>query len=114
MSANSCRIITAGRDFLSEIADIWVENMPNIEIAELTCESFQRICSGQIIPLDRFGRGVCADLRFPYYCPFADEKGDMAERPAGDFDQAVCAVLSGSYHKVRNAALLAIRKHAAQ
>ncbi len=35
----------------------------------------------------------------------------MTERASGEFlDQAVCAVVSGSYH-VRNAALLAIRKY---
>ena len=55
--------------FFPEIADIWVENMPNIEIAEFT------VCSCQVFPLDSFGRGVCTGLWLPYHCPFIGEEG---------------------------------------
>ena len=75
--------------FFPEIADIWVEDIRNIEIAELTCMNlFQNL-------------------------PYAPAKTFqwMAQRPAGELlDQAICAVQSGSYH-VRNAAMLAIRKY---
>ena len=100
--------------FFPEIADIWVENMPNIEIAELTCMNlFQHL---PYAPAKSFHR-IASEEEYAQICGFLTiarllmKKGDMAERPAGEFlDQAVCAVLSGSYH-VRNAALLAIRKY---
>ena len=80
--------------FFPEIADIWVEDIRNIEIAELTCMAeYTQVC----------GYLTIARLLM--------KKGDMAQRPAGELlDQAICAVQSGSYH-VRNAAMLAIRKY---
>ena len=100
--------------FFPEIADIWVENMPNIEIAELTCMNlFQHL---PYAPAQSF-HWIASEEEYAQICGFLTiarllmKKGDMAERPAGEFlDQAVCAVLSGGYH-VRNAALLAIRKY---
>ena len=78
--------------FYPEIADIWVEDIQNIEIAELTCMNlFQHL-------------------------PYAPAKSlhwiaDEQERASGELlDQAICAVHSESYH-VRNAALLVIRKY---
>lgn len=40
-------------------------------------ESFSTLalCHRPNHSIGRFGRGVCADLRFPYYCPFAVKKG---------------------------------------
>lgn len=100
--------------FYSEIADIWVEDMPNMEIAELTCMNlFQHL---PYAPSKSF-HWIAAEEEYAQVCGFLTiarlllQKGDMAERPANEFlDQAVCAVLSGSY-QVRNAALLAIRKY---
>lgn len=100
--------------FFPEIADIWVENMPNMEIAELTCMNlFQHL---PYAPAKSF-QWIAAEEEYAQVCGFLTiarllmKKGDMAERPAGEFlDQAVCAVLSGNYH-VRNAAMLAIRKY---
>lgn len=100
--------------FFPEIADIWVEDMPNIEIAELTCMNlFQDL---PYAPSKSF-HWIASDEEYAQICGFLTiarllvKKGDMAERPAGEFlDQAISAVLSGGYH-VRNAALLAIRKY---
>ena len=100
--------------FFPEIADIWVENMPNIEVAELTCMNlFQNL---PYAPAKSF-HWIASEEEYAQVCGFLTiarllmKKGDMAERPAGEFlDQAICAVLSGTYH-VRNAALLAIRKY---
>lgn len=99
--------------FFPEIADIWVENMPTIEIADLTCMNlFQYL---PYAPAKSF-HWIASEEEFAQVCGFLTiarlltKKGDMAERPAGEFlDQAVCAVLSGSYY-VRRAAMLAIRK----
>ena len=78
-----------------------------------------KILAGILQPVDTFFPEI-ADIWVEEYaqvCGFLTiarllvKKGDMAERPAGEFlDQAICAVLSGTYH-VRNAALLAIRKY---
>lgn len=100
--------------FYPEIADIWVENMPNIEIAQLTCMNlFQYM---PYAPAKSF-HWIASEEEYAQVCGFLTiarlmmKKGDMAERPAGEFlDQGICAVLSGSYH-VRNAAMLAICKY---
>ena len=88
--------------FFPEIADIWVEDIRNIEIAELTCMNlFQNADEAEYTQ-------VCGYLTI---ARLLMKKGDMAQRPAGELlDQAICAVQSGSYH-VRNAAMLAIRKY---
>lgn len=99
--------------FYPEIADIWVENMPNIEIAELTSMNlFQHLPyapakSFQWLADERELVQVCGYLTI---ARLLMKKGDMDERVANEFlDQAVCAFFSGSYH-VRNAALAAIRR----
>lgn len=100
--------------FYPEIADIWVEAMENMEIAELTCMNlFQHLAYA---PAKSF-QWIADEAEYTQVCGFLTiarllvKKGDMDERPAGEFlDQAVCAVLSGSY-RVRNAAMLAIRKY---
>lgn len=99
--------------FLPEIADIWVEDIRNIEIAELTCMNlFQRLPyapakSLQWIADEREYLQVCGFLTI---ARLLMKKGDMAERVENEFlDQAVCAFLSGSYH-VRNAVMTALRR----
>lgn len=100
--------------FYPEIADIWVEEIRNTEIAELTCMNlFQHL---PYAPAKSF-RWIASECEYTQVCGFLTiarllmKKGDMDERAAGEFlDQALCAALASSYH-VRNAALLAIRKY---
>lgn len=100
--------------FFPEIADIWVENIANVEIAEITCMNlFQNL---SYAPAKSF-QWIASEEEYPKLCGFLTiarllmKKGDMEERPAAEFlDQAICAAQSGSYH-VRNAAMLAIRKY---
>ncbi len=99
--------------FLPEIADIWIERIPNIEIAELTCMNlFQHL---PYAPAKSF-QWIAAEDEYTQVCGFLTiarllvKKGDMDERVQNEFlDQAITAFLSGSYH-VRNAALAAIRR----
>ena len=100
--------------FLPEIADIWVEDIRNIEIAELTCMNlFQHL---PYAPAKSF-HWIASEDEYTQVCGFLTiarllmKKGDMTERASGELlDQAICAVHSNSYH-VRNAALLVIRKY---
>jgi len=100
--------------FYPEIADIWAENIWNMEIAELTCMNlFQYL---PYAPAKSF-QWIADEREYVQTCGFLTaarllmKKGDMTERASGELlDQAICAVHSGSYH-VRNAALLAIRKY---
>jgi 3-methyladenine DNA glycosylase AlkD len=100
--------------FYPEIADIWVEDIRNIEIAELTAmnllqhlpyapaKTFQWIADEKDY-VQVTGYQTIARLLM--------KKGDMTERASSELlDQAIAAVLSGAYH-VRNSALLAIRKY---
>ena len=97
-----------------EIADIWVENIRNIEIAELTCMNlFQHL---PYAPAKSF-HWIADEQEYVQTCGFLTaarllmKKGDMTERASGELlDQAICAVHSDSYH-IRNAALLVIRKY---
>ena len=99
--------------FYPEIADIWIENMPNMEIAELTCMNlFQHLAYA---PAKTF-EWIASEDEYSQICGYLTiarllmKKGDMSERASSEFlDQAITAVLSGSYH-VRNSALLAIRR----
>lgn len=101
--------------FFPEIADIWVESIQNIEMAELTSMNlFQRL---PYAPAKSF-RWIADEREYVQTCGFLTiarllmKKGDMDERTANEFlDQAVCAFLSGSYH-VRNAVIAAIRRFA--
>lgn len=99
--------------FYPEIADIWVENISNIEIAELTSMNlFQHLPYAPAKAL----QWIADEREYVQACGFLTisrllmRKGDMDERVANEFlDQAVCAFLSGSYH-VRNASISAIRR----
>ena len=99
--------------FYPEIADIWVENIRNIEIAELTCMNlFQHL---PYAPAKSF-HWIADEQEYIQTCGFLTaarllmKKGDMNERVENEFlDQAITAFLSGSYH-VRNAAMTAIRR----
>lgn len=99
--------------FLPEIADIWVESIQNIEIAELTCMNlFQNL---SYAPAKSF-HWIADEREYVQVCGFLTiarllmKKGDMNERVENEFlDQAVTAFLSGSYH-VRNAAMTSIRR----
>lgn len=100
--------------FYPEIADIWVEDIRNIEIAELTCMNlFQHL---PYAPAKSF-HWMADEREYIQTCGFLTaarllmKKGDMTERASGELlDQAICAVHSDSFH-VRNAALLVIRKY---
>jgi Predicted DNA alkylation repair enzyme len=99
--------------FYPEIADIWVEDIGNIEIAEITCMNLFRHLP--YAPAKSF-QWIADERDFFQVCGFLTiarlliQKGDMDDRAGGELlDQAIAAVLSGSYH-VRNAALLAIRR----
>lgn len=99
--------------FLPEIADIWVEDIRNIEIAELTCMNlFQYL---PYAPAKSF-HWIADEREYVQVCGFLTiarllvQKGDMNERVENEFlDQAIAAYLSGSYH-VRNAAMASIRR----
>lgn len=100
--------------FCPEIADIWVENIPNIEIAELTCMNlFQYLPyapskSFQWIASDDEMFQICGYLTIARLLTI---KGDMDERSSSEFlDQAIVAIEDGSY-QLRKSALLAIRKY---
>lgn len=112
-----CKILAAMLQpvdtFLPEIADIWVESIRNIEIAELTSMNlFQYLPyapakSLQWIADEREYFQVCGFLTI---ARLLMRKGDMDGRAENELlDQAVAAFLSGSYH-VRNAAGAAIRR----
>jgi len=98
--------------FFPEIADIWVERIENVEIAELTCMNlFQHL---PYAPAKSF-QWIADEREYVQICGFLTiarllaKKGDMSERVSEEFlDQAICTFLSGSY-SVRNAAKVAIR-----
>ncbi len=100
--------------FYPEIADIWVEDIRNIEIAELTCMNlFQHL---PYAPAKSF-HWIADEREYVQTCGFLTaarlltKRGDMTERASCELlDQAMCNVHSESYH-VRNAALLVIRKY---
>ncbi len=100
--------------FYPEIADIWVESIHNIEIAELTCMNLF-----QYLPYAaaKSFNWIADEQEYVQTCGFLTasrllmKKGDMTERASGELlDQALCAIHSESYH-VRNAAVLAVRKY---
>ena len=99
--------------FLPEIADIWIDTMPTVEIAELTSMNlFQHL---PYAPAKAF-RWIADERELAQVCGFLtiarllQKKGDMEDRVANEFlDQAVAAFISGSYH-VRGAAGTAIRR----
>lgn len=99
--------------FLPEIADIWVESMLHMEIAELTCMNlFQYLPyapakSLSWIALEGEYFQICGYLTI---ARLLMKKGDMDDRVANEFlDQAVAAFLDGGY-AIRNASATAIRR----
>ena len=99
--------------FLPEIADIWVEDIRNIELAELTSMNlFQHL---SYAPAKSF-HWIADEREYFQVCGFLTiarllmKKGDMDDRSANELlDQAVSAFLSGTYH-VRNASWTALRR----
>lgn len=99
--------------FLPEIADIWVDDIHNIEMAELTSMNlFQHL---PYAPSKSF-QWIADEREYPQVCGYHTlarllmQGGGMDERAANEFlDQAVAAFISGSYH-VRGAAGTAIRR----
>jgi hypothetical protein len=112
-----CRILATllqpAESFLPEIADIWVEQIHQLELAEqASMNLFQHL---PYAPAKSF-QWIADEREFVQVCGFLmiarllSRKNQMNERAAGEFiDQAVCSFLSGSYH-VRNASLAAIRR----
>lgn len=100
--------------FYPEIADIWVEDMPNMEIAELTCMNlFQNLPYAPAKSL----QWIASEQEFAQVCGFETaarllaKKGDMTERASGELlDQALTAAVSGT-PLVRKSALLVIRRY---
>lgn len=100
--------------FVPEIADIWVEDIRNIEIAGQACMNlFQHLPYApaktlQWIADEREYLQVCGYLTI---ARLLMKRGDLEERVENEFlDQAVCAFLSGPYH-VRNAVMAALRRY---
>ena len=99
--------------FLPEIADIWIDTMPTVEIAELTSITlFQHL---PYAPAKAF-RWIADERELAQVCGFLtiarllQKKGDMEDRVANEFlDQAVSCFLAGSY-AVRNAVSAALRR----
>lgn len=112
-----CKILAAMLQpvdsFLPEIADIWVEDIHNIEIAELTCMNL--FCHLPYAPAKSF-HWIADEREYFQVCGFLTiarllmKRGEMNERVENEFlDQAITAFLDGSYH-VRNAAGTALRR----
>mgnify|MGYP002285915509 FL=1 len=99
--------------FLPEVADIWVDTMPTVEIAELTSMNlFQHL---PYAPAKAF-RWIADERELAQICGFLtiarllQKKGDMEDRVANEFlDQAVSSFLAGSY-SVRSAVMAALRR----
>ena len=94
--------------FLPEIADIWVESIRNIEIADLTSMNLFQFLP--YAPAKAF-QWMADEREYVAVCGFRTagrllmKRGDMDERSANELiDQAISAFLSGTFH-VRNAAL---------
>lgn len=98
--------------FYPEIADIWVDDIRNIEIAGLTSMNlFQYL---PYAPAKSF-QWIACESEYAQVCGFLTiarllmKKGDMLPRIRNEFlDQSVAAFLGGAYH-VRNAAMSAMR-----
>lgn len=103
--------------FLPEIADIWLEGIQHVEIAELTSMNlFQYL---PYAPAKSF-QWIADEREYAQICGFLTiarllmQRGEMAERVENEFlDQAIVSFLGDSYH-VRNAAATAIRRYMQQ
>ena len=99
--------------FLPEIADIWAEDIRNVEIAELT--SMNLFCRLPYAPQKSL-QWMADEREYVQVCGFLTaarllmQKGDVDGRTENELlDQSIAAFLSGSYH-VRNAAAAVIRR----
>ena len=99
--------------FLPEIADIWVESIRNIEMAELA--SMNLFCRPHYAP-QKSMQWMADEREYVQVCGFLTaarllmQKGDVDGRTENELlDQAIAAFLSGPYH-VRNAAAAVIRR----
>ena len=99
--------------FLPEIADIWVESIRNIEMAELA--SMNLFCRLPYAPQKSL-QWMADEREYVQVCGFLTaarllmQKGDVDGRTETELlDQSIAASLSGSYH-VRNAAAAVIRR----
>lgn len=103
--------------FLPEIADIWLDSIQHVEIAELTSMNlFQYL---PYAPAKCF-QWIADEREYAQICGFLTiarllmQRGEMAERVENEFlDQAIVSFLGDCYH-VRNAAATAIRRYMQQ
>jgi 3-methyladenine DNA glycosylase AlkD len=100
--------------FYPEIMDIWIEAMPTVEIAEMTCmHLFQYLPyapqkSLQLIASEGEYQQICGYLTI---ARLLTKKNDMTERAENELlDQAIVSFIGGSY-AVRKAVLTAFRKY---
>lgn len=100
--------------FTIDLAELWAEQINNIEIAEITVMNlFQKLPYAPALSF----KWIADEREFIQTCGFLiiarllSVKGDMEERSENEFlDQAVTAAICPSYN-VRKAALTAIRKY---
>lgn len=103
--------------FFPEIADIWVEDIQNIEIAELTCMNlFQYLPyaaakSFQWMADDREYTQTCG---FILAARLLSREAIMNERAEDEFLDQAFAAISDSLYYPRKAAVLAIKKYGMQ
>lgn len=98
--------------FYPEIADIWVDDIRNVELAGLTSMNlFQYLPYAPAKSL----QWIASEGEYAQVCGFMTitrllrKKGDMPPRACNEFlDQSVAAFLGGGYN-VRNAAMAAMR-----
>lgn len=113
-----CKILAAilmpVEEFSIDLAELWIEQIDNIEIAELTVMNlFQKLpfapaLSFKWIANEREFFQVCGYLMIARLLSI---KGDMNERAESEFlDQAIAAALSENYN-IRRSATVAIRKY---
>ncbi len=102
--------------FFPEIMDIWIETMPSVEIAEMTCmHLFQYLPyapqkSLQLIANEGEYQQICGYLTI---ARLLMKKNDMTERAENELlDQAVVSYLGGSF-AVRKAVMTALKKYMA-
>ncbi len=101
-------------DFTIDMAELWVEQINNIEIAELTVMNlFQKLSYAPSLSF----KWIADEREFIQTCGFLTIarllgiKGEMDDRAGSEFlDQAITAALSPNYN-VRQAASLAIKKY---
>jgi len=97
-----------------ELADIWVEQIDNVELAAVASKNlFERLPYAPSLCM----RWIASDAEYKQICGYytmaglLSKKGDMPERAANEFlDQAVAAFLAGGY-PVRTAVTAALRKY---